>query len=380
MNDSALSSTVALAQALIRQPSITPNDNGCQHLLSARLTAIGFDSEHLRFGDVANLWARRGHSEPLFVFAGHTDVVPIGAEGDWSVPPFSGEIRDGRLWGRGAADMKGSLAAMVTACERFVDAHPQHRGSIALLVTSDEEGPALDGTRRVVEQLLERNEIPSWCLVGEPTSNQHLGDVIKIGRRGSINGTITILGTQGHVAYPQLADNPIHRAGALIAALAAHRWDDAGAGFPASRLQISNINGGTGADNVIPGSVQIRFNVRFSAALSPAAIDACVHGLCRQHDLRYTLEWSSPGLPYRTDRGELVETVSAAIRSVTGTDTTLSTDGGTSDGRFIAPMGTQVVELGPCNATIHKVDEHVEITHLDGLSAIYERILKGLLD
>jgi len=379
MNEKNQSTTIALARSLIRQPSVTPSDHGCQELLLERLSPLGFTAERLAYSEVTNFWARRGSSGPLFAFAGHTDVVPTGPEDHWSVPPFAGVVRDGKLWGRGAADMKGSLAAMVTACERFVNAHPEHRGSIAFLVTSDEEGPAENGTRRVIERLQARGERPDWCLVGEPSSEKCLGDVIKNGRRGSLNGRLTVFGRQGHVAYPHLADNPIHRASVLITALANHSWGDGDAQFPASNLQISNIRGGTGAPNVIPGVVEIDLNVRFSPTLTVERISTVIQELCEQHGARHALEWMSVADPFLTADAELVKAAGTAIHAVTGVTPTLSTAGGTSDGRFIAKTGAQVVELGPVNTTIHQIDEHVTTDELDQLSAIYERVLVKLL-
>ncbi len=373
------SPTLKLAKALIARPSVTPEDAGCQALLMARLKPLGFHEECLRFGEVDNLWARRGTQPPLFVFAGHTDVVPPGPRDQWQSDPFSPEVRDGLLYGRGAADMKSSLAAMVTACERFVAAHPRHRGSIAFLVTSDEEGPAVDGTRRVVESLQARGESIEWCLVGEPSSRERLGDVIKNGRRGSLGGRLRIRGVQGHIAYPHLARNPIHLFAPALAELCALEWDAGNAFFPPTSFQVSNIHAGTGADNVIPGELEVLFNFRYSTETTAEKLRATVEGVLERHGLDYTLDWRLSGEPFLTPAGALVESTRAAVREVTGREPVLSTDGGTSDGRFIAPTGAQVVELGPLNATIHKIDECVAVADLDTLSLLYERILIKLL-
>jgi len=375
----ALSPTLELAMDLMRRPSVTPDDAGCQPLMAERLAAIGFAVEPMRFGDVDNLWARRGGDGPLLCFAGHTDVVPPGPLEQWQSPPFAPEIRDGVLYGRGACDMKGSLAAMVTAAERFVAAHPDHRGSIAFLITSDEEGPSVDGTVRVIEALSARGERIDYALVGEPSSKSRLGDVIKNGRRGSLNGTLTVHGKQGHVAYPQLADNPVHRAAAALAELGAEEWDRGNDHFPPTSFQISNIQAGTGAENVIPGELRVRFNLRFSTELTEAVIRDRITAILDRHGLDYHIDWRLSGNPFLTPAGELVAATRAAIEAETGHATTLSTTGGTSDGRFIAPTGAQVVELGPINATIHKIDERVGVDELDSLSAIYQGILERLL-
>lgn len=374
-----LSPTLALTLDLIREPSVTPYDADCQTLMIRRLEAIGFRVERLRFGDVDNFWARRGSDGPVFCFAGHTDVVPTGPVERWSVPPFEPAISDGMLTGRGAADMKGSLAAMVVACERFVAAHADHRGSIAFLITSDEEGVAVDGTVRVVETLEARNEKITWCLVGEPSSTTRLGDVIKNGRRGSLGGILTVIGRQGHVAYPHLADNPIHRAMPALAELAAEHWDNGNDFFPATSFQISNITAGTGANNVIPGELQVVFNFRFSTELTEAVLRERTEAILGKHGLNYRLDWKLSGHPFLTARGELVDAAVAAIRDVTGHDTELSTSGGTSDGRFIAPTGAQVLELGPINKTIHQINECVSVADLDTLTDCYEGILVRLL-
>ncbi|MDH3979987.1 MAG: succinyl-diaminopimelate desuccinylase [Gammaproteobacteria bacterium] len=374
-----MSSTLELAQALIARASVTPEDAGCQDMLAERLEKLGFVIEHLRFGEVDNLWARRGTSAPLFAFAGHTDVVPPGPLEAWDSDPFIPTLRDGEMYGRGAADMKSSIAAMVTACERFVTAHPDHTGSIAFLITSDEEGPSVNGTVKVVEQLEGRGEKIDWCLVGEPSSQEHAGDIIKNGRRGSLNGILTIHGQQGHVAYPQLADNPIHRAAPALAELAAVEWDNGNEHFPPTTFQISNIQAGDGTENVIPGTVNVLFNLRFSTESTAESIRTRVEKILKQHDLHYTLTWKLSGQPFLTPAGALVDAARSAIATVTGIETELSTSGGTSDGRFIAPTGAQVVELGPVNATIHKVNECVKVAELDDLSVIYEDILNNLL-
>jgi len=374
-----ISATQSLASELIARKSVTPVDAGCQALLAERLAAIGFAIEHLRFDDVDNLWARRGSDGPLLAFAGHTDVVPPGPADAWDSDPFTPEVRDGLLYGRGAADMKSSIAAMVTACERFVTAHPDHTGSIAFLITSDEEGPSINGTVKVIEQLEARGEKIDWCLVGEPSSHKRTGDTIKNGRRGSLNGALQVRGKQGHVAYPQLADNPIHRAAPALAELAAFEWDNGNDHFPPTTFQISNIHSGDGTVNVIPGTVEILFNLRFSTESTVESIQARTHAILDSHALDYTLDWKLSGPPFLTPAGELVDAATAAIRQVTGLQTELSTSGGTSDGRFIAPTGAQVVELGPVNATIHQVNECVSISEINDLSVIYEKILKHLL-
>ena len=373
------STTLALAKELIAQPSVTPDDANCQNMMIARLEAIGFKAERLRFGEVENFWARRGDQTPVLAFAGHTDVVPTGPESNWNNPPFSPCVIDGMLHGRGAADMKGSLAAMVTACERFVAEHPSHKGSIAFLITSDEEGPAVNGTIKVVEHLEARNEKITWCLVGEPSSSSIVGDVVKNGRRGSLGAVLRVKGIQGHVAYPHLAKNPIHDVAPALARLAAEHWDNGNDFFPPTSFQISNINGGTGATNVIPGTVEVIFNFRFSTESTAADLRARTEAILQEANLDYEIEWNLSGEPFLTARGELVEAAVGAIRAVGGIDTELSTAGGTSDGRFIAPTGAQVLELGPVNATIHKVDEHVRAADLDSLSEMYEGILVRLL-
>ena len=374
-----LNNTLALAQALIACRSLTPFDAGCQEILINRLEKIGFNIERIRCGEVDNLWARRGTNAPLLCFAGHTDVVPTGPLEKWKSDPFKPVIREGRLYGRGAADMKGSVAAFITAIEAFVAQHPNHDGSISLLITSDEEGIAVDGTVRVVEALKARNELIDYCIVGEPTSVDKLGDMIKNGRRGSLSGTLTVKGVQGHIAYPHLAKNPIHLAAPAIAELANTKWDEGNEYFPPTTWQISNINGGTGATNVIPGEVTLLFNFRFSTASTIESLQARVHEILDRHHLDYDLLWEDSGKPYLTPKGSLVDAISGAIATVTGIQTELSTSGGTSDGRFIADICPQVVELGPRNATIHKINEHVEVDDLEKLPEIYRRILESLL-
>jgi succinyl-diaminopimelate desuccinylase len=371
--------TLSLAQALIACRSLTPFDEGCQEILIDRLKNIGFNIERIRCGEVDNLWARRGTSAPLLCFAGHTDVVPTGPVDQWDSDPFKPEIRDGRLYGRGAADMKGSLAAFVTAIEAFVAKYPDHGGSIALLITSDEEGVAIDGTVRVVEALKTRNELIDYCIVGEPTCVNELGDTIKNGRRGSLSGTLTVKGIQGHIAYPHLAKNPIHLAAPAIAELTQTLWDEGNEYFPPTTWQISNISGGTGATNVIPGEVAMLFNFRFSTASTVESLKARVHEILNRQDFDYDLRWEFSGKPYLTPRGNLVDAVSNAIKTVVGIEPALSTSGGTSDGRFIADICPQVVEIGPRNATIHKLNEYVEVKDLEQLPEIYRLTLEHLL-
>ena len=374
-----MSPTLELARDLIARPSITPDDQGCQQLLGKRLAALGFELEFMNFGAVTNLWARRGHQGPLLTFAGHTDVVPTGPESAWTSAPFQPEIRDGLLYGRGAADMKGSIAAMVTGCERFLAAHADHRGSLAFLITSDEEGIATEGTVKVIETLEARGEKIDWCLVGEPSSVNQAGDVVKNGRRGSLSGTLSVQGVQGHVAYPHLADNPVHRALPALAELAATAWDEGNTFFPPTTFQISNIHAGTGATNVIPGTLEVLFNFRYSTETDASSLQRRVQALLDSHGFDYRLDWFHSGAPFLTPAGALVDAVRAAVREVTGLETELSTGGGTSDGRFIAPTGAQVVELGPVNATIHKVDECVAVDELERLSQMYEAVMRELL-
>lgn len=374
-----MNETLELTKELIRRPSVTPDDCGCQELIAGRLEKAGFEIEQLRFGVVDNLWARRGSTAPLFVFAGHTDVVPPGPAEQWDSEPFDPVIRDGYLFGRGTADMKGSVAAMVIACERFIAAHPDHKGSIAFLITSDEEGPAIDGTVRVIDHLVARGDKIDWCLVGEPSSVNQTGDMIKNGRRGSLNGKLRIHGHQGHVAYPHLADNPVHRAAPALAELAAVEWDAGNEFFPPTTFQISNIAAGTGAENVIPGVLDIQFNLRFSTESSEVSLKSQVNEILTRHGLEYEIDWRLSGQPFLTPEGELVDAARESIRSIIGIDTELSTSGGTSDGRFIAPTGAQVLELGPVNATIHKINECVKAEELVILSTVYGDIIKRLL-
>ena len=374
-----MSRTLEYAKELIRRPSVTPEDEGCQDWMIEKLEALGFQCETLWFEEVRNLWARRGSDGPLLVFAGHTDVVPTGDAGKWRFDPFAPTEDGDLLYGRGAADMKGSIAAMLVAVEDFIAAHPDHRGSLGFLITADEEGPSVNGTVKVVETLQEREEHIDYCLVGEPSSTDTVGDVIKNGRRGSLGGLLTVKGVQGHVAYPHLARNPVHEVAPALAELAATEWDRGNEFFPATSFQISNINAGTGATNVIPGDCQVLFNFRFSTEVTDFELRQRTETILQSHGLDYEIEWKLSGQPFLTDRGALVDATVAAIKERTGADTHLSTAGGTSDGRFIAPTGAQVVELGPVNATIHKVDEHTSISELDTLTGIYQSILKNLL-
>ncbi|WMN60183.1 succinyl-diaminopimelate desuccinylase [Pseudoalteromonas xiamenensis] len=375
----SFSDTLQLAQALIQRPSVTPEDAGCQSLMNERLVSLGFDVEELFYTDTLNTWARKGKSSPHFCFAGHTDVVPVGKESDWLYPPFEGKVVDGYLHGRGAADMKGSLAAMVVATERFVKKHPNHKGSISFLITSDEEGPFVNGTTKVVDLLESRNEKIDMCLVGEPSSRSELGDVVKNGRRGSLTGHLTIIGKQGHVAYPHLALNPIHLAGDVIQSLSSINWDNGNEFFPATSFQISNIHGGTGAGNVIPGSVDVQFNFRFSTEVTADELKSRVVQVLESRGIEFRLDWTLNGLPFLTEPGELLTATLKAIKTVTGIDSKPETSGGTSDGRFIAQTGCKVIELGPINKTIHQVNECVSIDSLEKLTDIYEAILVELL-
>jgi len=369
---------IELAQQLIRRPSLSPDDAGCQALLIARLEAIGFQVEPMLIDDTLNFWATRGQGETL-AFAGHTDVVPPGDASRWINPPFEPTIRDGMLFGRGAADMKGSLAAMVVAAERFVAAHPNHKGRLAFLITSDEEASAKNGTVKVVERLMARNERVDYCLVGEPSSTEVVGDVVKNGRRGSMTANLTIHGVQGHVAYPHLADNPVHRAMPALNALVANEWDSGNAFFPPTSMQIANVQAGTGSNNVIPGEFFVQFNFRFSTELTDQMIKERVAALLDSYQLRYTLEWNVSGQPFLTSRGKLVDAVIRAVSHYNEIKPQLLTTGGTSDGRFIARMGAQVVELGPVNATIHKINECVKAADLQTLSRMYQRIMEQLV-
>lgn len=374
------STTLKLAKELIERPSITPHDEGCQMLMSKRLEKIGFRIQHLPFGEVKNLWAMRGEEGPLLIFAGHTDVVPPGGLNGWQSPPFIPTIRDGYLFGRGAADMKGSLAAMVTALERFVDLNPNHKGSIGFLVTSDEEGPATEGTVKVVEHLQNSNIQIDYCIIGEPTSHKTLGDVIKIGRRGSLSGLLKIIGTQGHIAYPDKAQNPIHCALKPLYDLVNTAWCQGNSDFPKTSFQISNLHAGLGAGNVIPGILECLFNFRFASELTSEQIKTRVHQLLDAADIEYELTWTLFGRPFLTKAGKLINATIKAIETITGTKTHTSTDGGTSDGRFIAQTGAEIIELGPCNNTIHSINECVAIEDLDQLTLIYEQILNLLLN
>lgn len=374
-----LSPTLSLACELIARDSTTPDDAGCQQLMAERLAACGFRIEPMRFGEVDNLWARRGDHGPVLCFAGHTDVVPTGPLERWDTPPFEPTIRNGMLYGRGAADMKGSLAAMVVAVERFVVEHPSHRGSIAFLITSDEEGPATDGTVKVVDTLKARQEKVDWCIVGEPSSTEQVGDVVKNGRRGSLNARLLIKGKQGHVAYPHLARNPIHLSAPALSELAAESWDEGNAFFPPTSFQISNIHSGTGATNVVPGELEALINFRFSTESTVESLQARTRAILDRNGLEYELDWTVSGLPFLTEPGDLLDGVAAAIHQVTGRHTQPSTSGGTSDGRFIATMGTQVVELGPVNATIHQLNECIRADDLNTLTDIYQATLTRLL-
>lgn len=371
--------TLELCCELIRRPSVTPEDAGCQALMIEKLRALNFSCTELPFGDVSNFWAERGDQGPLLVFAGHTDVVPTGPVSQWNTPPFEPSLQDGILFGRGSADMKGSLAAMLIACADFVAEHPDHPGRIGFLITSDEEGPAVDGTVRVLNYLKERGQSIDWCVIGEPSSSATLGDVIKNGRRGSLGAVLKVRGVQGHIAYPHLADNPIHRLLPALHALTTEVWDEGNAFFPPTSMQVSNINGGTGATNVIPGEVEVVFNFRFSTEVSDAELRQRTESILQSHKLDYTIQWQLSGQPFLTPTGQLIEATVASIREVTGQEPELSTAGGTSDGRFIAPTGAQVVEVGPVNATIHKLNEQVLASDLPRLAAIYTGILQRLL-
>lgn len=373
-----MSETLELAEELIRRKSVTPEDAGCQPLIAERLEKTGFRAEPLRFEEVDNLWITHGEGSPLFVFLGHTDVVPTGLPEKWTSPPFQPAIRDGMLYGRGAADMKGSVAAMVTALERFIAANPDHKGTIGMLLTSDEEGPSVNGTRKVVEHLAANGIRIDWCLVGEPSSVETLGDVIKNGRRGTLGAVLTVQGIQGHVAYPHLADNPVHKLAPALAELCNTTWDEGNEFYPPTTFQVSNINAGTGADNVIPGHVDVMFNFRFSTESTHEELQQRTEAVLEKHGLQYDIDWKLSGEPFLTPRGKLLDTVCECVREITGKDPQLSTAGGTSDGRFIAPAGAEVVELGPVNATIHKINECVKAEDLDVLSELYESIVRKL--
>ena len=374
-----MSKVLELTSALVSRASITPEDAGCQDLLIDRLAALGFRIERMRIGEVDNFWARRGDAGPVFCFAGHTDVVPTGPAEAWSSPPFEPTERDGCLWGRGTADMKASLAAMVVACEEFLAARPEPAGSIAFLITSDEEGPAQDGTRAVVEALEARGEKIDWCLVGEPSSRDRLGDMLRIGRRGSLSGDLLVSGVQGHVAYPESAINPLHKLAPVLAELVSLQWDAGNDAFPPSSFQLTNLHAGTGFRNVIPGSAELKFNIRYSTEQSFEGLQARIHAVLDRHDLDYQVAWRDAGRPFVTGPGEFLEAVRQVVRDVAGVEPELSTGGGTSDGRFIAPTGAAVVELGPLNASIHKIDEHVRIADLEPLKDLYLGVLQRLL-
>jgi succinyl-diaminopimelate desuccinylase len=374
-----MSETLDLLKELIRRESVTPEDAGCQDLLVTRLQGLNFKEERLNFNDTQNIWLRRGNQKPLFTFLGHTDVVPPGPLSAWQSPPFEPTISDGKLYGRGTADMKGGIACFITAVERFIAKHPEHQGSIALLLTSDEEGIATNGVVKVIEVLEQRQEKIDWCLVGEPSSDKKLGDVIRVGRRGSLCAKLTVLGIQGHVAYPELADNPIHRFAPALKELTEEIWDQGNAFFPPTSLQVSNINAGTGAENIIPGTAEVQFNLRFCTELDEDTIKQRTQAILDKHHLNYDLQWRLSGHPFLTEKGVLIDATHAAIKTVTGFETLDDTGGGTSDGRFIAPTGAQVLELGPLNETIHKINEHIAIADLEILTQIYEQILVNLL-
>jgi succinyl-diaminopimelate desuccinylase len=383
LNTAQLSPTATLAVQLMQIPSVTPDDNGCNQVMIDRLAALGFTIETMRFGNVNNFWARYGQSGPVLCFAGHTDVVPSGPEEKWSSPPFEPAIRDGYLYGRGAADMKGSLAAMITACEAVINdsqtGDEELAGSLAFLITADEEGAAIHGTREVIDTLEKRNEKITWCVVGEPSSSDRLGDVVKVGRRGSLHGKLTVHGVQGHIAYPHLARNPVHQAMQPLYELTQEIWDQGNEVFPPTSFQISNIHAGTGVDNVIPGTLEALFNFRFSTELNELIIRQRTEAILDKFELEYSLDWKLSGLPFLTRNAVLIDAVRSSIFEVTGVTTTPSTTGGTSDGRFIAPTGAEVVEVGPCNASIHKIDEHVRLADLDELALIYQGIIRRLL-
>ncbi len=373
-----MSSLLSLLLELIRCPSITPNDAGCQTIISKRLKNAGFKIESMRFNHVDNLWARHGTQSPLMVFAGHTDVVPTGPLDVWTTNPFEPHIRDGLLYGRGAADMKSGLATMIIAAENFLQKNPLYAGSIAFLITSDEEGASIDGTKRVVETLMQRGEKMDYCIIGEATSNQIIGDQIRVGRRGSLSGKLTLFGKQGHVAFPHLAKNAIHLLAPALQELTTTQWDTGNAYFPPTTFQISNIHAGTGANNVIPGQLEMQFNFRFSTAVTVEELQQRVTQILEKTSLTFDLQWDYSGQPFLTQQGKLINAVQQAIQGITGLDTVLSTGGGTSDGRFIAPTGTEVIELGPCNNSVHQVDEHVRVEDLEILARIYEKVLEQL--
>jgi succinyl-diaminopimelate desuccinylase len=371
--------SITLLNELIRRPSITPDDAGCQEILAERLTRLGFECEAMSFGDVKNLWARRGSSGPVLCFAGHTDVVPPGSDSEWQSDPFEPVVRDGNIFGRGSADMKSGLAAMIVALERFVDAHADHNGSLAMLITSDEEGRARDGTLKVIETLQARGEHIDWCVLGEPSSQNTLGDIVRVGRRGSLSGMLTVRGIQGHVAYPHLADNPIGRFAPVLSELNAIEWDQGNEFFPPTSFQVVDIRAGAGAPNVTPAELSARFNFRYSTVWDHETLKARVHSIFDAHDIDYELNWHLSGEPFLTNAGKLTEAVTQAVNEQTGEAPELSTGGGTSDGRFISPAGTDVVELGPVNASIHKVNEHVRIDDVVALTTMYQRIAELML-
>jgi succinyl-diaminopimelate desuccinylase len=374
-----MSPTLDLTAELLRRPSISPEDHGCLDIIGTRLAALGFRNERLRYPPVDNLWATRGEGRPLLCFAGHTDVVPTGPREEWHTDPFEPVVKDGLLYGRGAADMKSGLAAMVTATERFLARHADHRGTLAYLLTSDEEGPSVDGTRRVMQVLEARGVKIDWCVVGEPTSHESLGDTIKIGRRGSLSGRLTVHGVQGHIAYPHLAHNPVHSFAPALAELVERHWDEGNAYFQPTTFQVSNIAAGTGAPNVIPGELKVRFNLRFSTEQTVESLQRAVLEVFDRHRVCYTIEWFVSGLPFLTPPGVLTAAVSTAVNEITGHTPQFSTTGGTSDGRFIAPTGAQVVELGVGNATIHKVNECARVADIEQLTLVYERVMEKLL-
>ena len=374
-----MSDTLELLIDLIKKPSVTPDDAGCQDYIVGRLQGLNFKEERLNFNDTQNLWLKRGNEKPLFTFLGHTDVVPPGPLEAWVSPPFEPTIRDGKLYGRGAADMKGGIASFMTAIERFVAKYPDHAGSIGILLTSDEEGTATNGVVKVMEVFEQRQEKIDWCLVGEPSSDKKMGDVIRVGRRGSLCAKLTVIGIQGHVAYPELADNPIHSFAPALKELTEEVWDHGNVFFPPTSLQVSNINSGTGAENIIPGSAEVQFNLRFCTELNEEIIKQRTCDILDKHDFKYDLQWRLSGNPFLTEKGALIDATHAAIKTITGFETQDDTGGGTSDGRFIAPTGAQVLELGPLNESIHKINEHVAVADLEVLSAIYEQILVNLL-
>ena len=371
--------SLELAKELISRPSVTPDDQNCQQLLAERLQKIGFAVEELHFGDTKNVWLRRGTQAPVFCFAGHTDVVPTGPVEKWDSLPFEPTEREGRLYGRGAADMKTSIACFVTACERFVAENPDHQGSIALLITSDEEGDALDGTTKVVDVLKARGELIDYCIVGEPTAVDKLGDMLKNGRRGSLSGNLTVKGKQGHIAYPHLAINPMHTFAPALLELTQEVWDEGNEYFPPTSFQISNINGGTGATNVIPGELNVKFNFRFSTESTEEGLKQRIHAILDKHGVQYDLQWSCSGQPFLTQAGKLTDVAREAIAEICGVEAELSTTGGTSDGRFIKAIAKELIELGPSNATIHQINENVRLEDIPKLSAVYEGMLKRLL-